>query len=309
MKKVSVITRTKNRNILLKRALKSVLSQSHTEWEMIIVNDGGDPGSVNELVSSIEEEARGRIQVLHNPESIGMEAASNLGISRATGEYLVIHDDDDSWTPEFLSISLRELEYQKKRIPSVRGVVSRALRVIEEINQDTVLTHDLEKFRPDVSTGLIPLADLLRENLFAPIQFLYERSVISEIGLYRADLPVLGDWEFNIRFARQYDIAHISDETAFYHHRVTDKSSPYGNSVIADNDRHRFYNQALKNEWLRNDLSSGRISISYFHTTVDNRQQVDVSEILYNTGQLVRYNPFLSLKALERRIRKKLKGK
>lgn len=308
MNKVSIITRTKNREILLRRAVRSVLSQSHEDWEMIIVNDGGTPSPVDQLLTSVAESAKGRIKVIHNPESLGMEAASNKGIEQASGDYMVIHDDDDSWTPEFLKIGLRELQQQKARWPAVRGVVSRAVRVLEEIKGDEVITHKLEKFRPDVRVGLIPLNQLLHENVFAPIQFIYERSVITEIGNYREDLPVLGDWEFNIRFARKYDIAQISDETALYHHRIADKSSAYGNSVIAGHDKHLFYNQALKNEWLRHDLETGCVGVSNFHGPAAN-PKVDVGEIQGKIDMLIRYNFFLGLKSLEKKIRHMIRGR
>lgn len=308
MNKVSIITRTKNRDILLRRALRSVLSQSHEDWEMIIVNDGGDPSPVDRLLASVGDAAQGRIKVIHNPVSLGMEAASNKGIEQASGAYMVIHDDDDSWTPEFLNIALRELKQQKARWPAVRGIASRAVRVLEEIKGDDVITHKLEKFRPDVRVGLIPLNQLLHENMFAPIQFLYERSVIAEVGNYREDLPVLGDWEFNIRFARRYDIAQISDETALYHHRIADKSSAYGNSVIAGHEKHLFYNQALKNEWLRHDLESGRVGVSHFHSPAAN-PNFDAGDIQSKIDLLIRYDLLLGLKSLEKKIRHTIRGR
>lgn len=306
MNTVSVITRTKDRGILLRRAIQSVISQTHQNWELIIVNDGGAPSSVEEIVRASAYSSQGRIKVIHNSTSLGMEAASNAGIRQSTGDYLVIHDDDDSWTPVFLEIALQKLRSHKNQWPSVRGIVVRATRVIEEIKGEVVITHKKETFRPDVKTGLISVDNLLQENLFAPIQFLYEKQVLDEVGFYREDLPVLGDWEFNIRFIKKYDIAQISDEIALYHHRLTDKNSAYGNSVIASHEKHIFYNQALKNEWMRADLKAGRVGISSFQKSILDGTSA-ANEISIKLDKLIRYNILLGLKAFEKRIRNKIR--
>lgn len=306
MKTVSIITRTKDRGILLRRAIQSAISQSHQNWEMIIVNDGGDPSSVEEIVKVYAHSSQGRIKVIHNSSSLGMEAASNAGIRQSSGQYIIIHDDDDSWAPEFLEIALQKLQLHKNQWPSVRGIVARAIRVTEEIKGATIVTHKKEIFRPDMKIGLISVGNLLQENLFAPIQFLYERQVLDEVGFYREDLPVLGDWEFNIRFIKKYDIAQISDEIAFYHHRLTDRTSAYGNSIIAGHEKHIFFNQVLKNEWIRDDLKAGRIGISSFQkSTLDDTSTAN--EISIKIDKLIRYNILLGLKTIEKRIRDKLR--
>jgi glycosyltransferase involved in cell wall biosynthesis len=51
------------------------------------------------------------LRVLHHAHSKGMEAASNAGIHASTGEFVVIHDDDDSWHPDFLRETVDYLDY------------------------------------------------------------------------------------------------------------------------------------------------------------------------------------------------------
>ena len=103
--RVSIVTRTKNRPALLGRAIDSALAQTLKSWEMIIVNDGGESAPVDALVKKAAKQAAGRIRVVHNKKSLGMEAASNCALKVARGEFVVIHDDDDSWQPAFLAIS------------------------------------------------------------------------------------------------------------------------------------------------------------------------------------------------------------
>ena len=48
---VAIITRTKDRPLLLRRAVESVLGQTHADWVHVIVNDGGDPAAVEQVVA------------------------------------------------------------------------------------------------------------------------------------------------------------------------------------------------------------------------------------------------------------------
>lgn len=263
MPAVAIITRTKNRPLLLKRALESVLNQSYENWLMVIVNDGGDPATVEQLLAHYECRARGRVKIVHNERSLGMEAASNIGIRAISGNltFLVIHDDDDSWAPEFLTIAVGELEHARALHPRIQGVITMANVVIERIKGNAVLVERVEEYTPWLNSGLISLNAMLSDNQFAPIQFLYLANAIEHTGFYREDLPVLGDWEFNIRFLMHYDIMIVPQVLAFYHHREQDQNSVYGNSIIAGRDRHEFFRQLLKNEWLRNDMNGGVASL------------------------------------------------
>jgi len=254
---VGIVTRTKNRPVLLKRALESVLGQSFQNWTMVIVNDGGNAEAVDKLVNYYSVQAQGRIKVIHNEVSLGMEAASNIGIRSVETDYFVIHDDDDSWASEFLTFAVAELEQAHAKNPRIKGVITRVNKVFERIEGNIVVVERVEPLRPWLKEGLLPLDSMLSENQFSPIQFLYKYDVFKELGLYREDLPVLGDWEFNIRFMLRYDIQLVPQFLAFYHHRETDLHSAYGNSITSSIDKHMFFRQLLCNEWLRNDIASG----------------------------------------------------
>src|SRR6056297_895371 len=95
--------RTKDRPILLQRALQSVCHQTLGDWSLAIVNDGGDPRPVDQQVADLPAAHRQRITVLHHPESCGMEAASNAGLQALQSRYVLIHDDDDSLHPDFFA--------------------------------------------------------------------------------------------------------------------------------------------------------------------------------------------------------------
>lgn len=254
--RVAIITRTKNRTILLERAINSVLEQTFQDWCMVIVNDGGKREPVDRLVGKYCDQFKGRVAIIHNETSVGMEAASNLGIAYGDSEYIVIHDDDDSWAPSFLMMCLTELEQVSKTLPSVQGVITYSLRVLERLERGSVVTEQIDPYNKWISKGVLNLFRMTESNMFPPISFVYRRKALETIGAYREDLPVLGDWEFNLRFMAQYDIYVIPHALAFYHHRPS-ASNHLGNSNVAGLQSHEFYSEYLRNDLLRRDLRDG----------------------------------------------------
>jgi len=252
---VSIITRTRNRPALLRRAVDSVLSQTHADWEHVIVNDGGDPAELERVIEPHRERYGSRVNVIHNGTSLGMEAASNIGLERSSGKYVAIHDDDDSWEPAFLARCVGELE----RCPHacVRGVVTHITQIFER----ETAGRFFEVRRQDYSPGLtaLSLPEMTEINRFLPIAFVYERSVLEDIGLYDESLPVIGDWDFNIRFLMKYDIGVIPEPLANYHVR-TQSAENYRNSVTAAAREHRFHRALLVNKTIRADIEAGRIT-------------------------------------------------
>lgn len=246
---VSVIARTRDRPILLRRACASVLNQTFSDWQMLIVNDGGKPEEVEEVVAPLRGLFGKRLEVIHHPKSLGMEAASNAGIRASSSEFIVIHDDDDSWHPDFLSEAVEFLRADAGGIYG--GVVTHTTVVQEEITPDGARVLDRRAFNSALTT--IQLDRILNGNTFPPISFLFRRSAATQIGLFNPDLPVLGDWEFNLRMLLNWEIGVIPKPLAYYHHRPA-SSAAYGNTVIAGASQHMRYESMIRNQVLRRAL-------------------------------------------------------
>lgn len=255
--KVNIVTRTKDRGILLRRALDSVIGQTFDDWALVIVNDGGDRAHVDPLVEEHGSRLGKRVRVVHHERSLGMEVASNVGLRHAAGEYVVIHDDDDSWEPTFLSETTAFLA--RPPVRTMRGVITHCVKVDEEIDGDQVIPLATAPFNDWIRQ--VSLFRMASRNFFPPISFLYERRVLDEIGGYREDLPVLGDWDFNLRFLVRHDIGVLPRALARYHHRPPTDQSVFGNTILAGVDRHYLHETALRNELLRGDLAAGRLGL------------------------------------------------
>jgi glycosyltransferase involved in cell wall biosynthesis len=251
-----IVTRTKDRGVLLHRALASVKAQSHKRWRLVVVNDGGEPEPVNTAVSDVFAGDR-RVEIIHNGTSLGMEAASNAGLARLDTDTAVIHDDDDSWDPRFLELSLRTLNEKSAELPTVRGVATGINAVYETVGDGPPSIDSVEPWQSDperpLTPGILDLVRMLERNCFPPIAFLYDLPAARDLGLYDESLPVLGDWEFHSRFAMAYDIWVLSEPLANYHFRLG-ATGAMGNTVIAGVDRHKLFSQILSNRWLREQL-------------------------------------------------------
>jgi glycosyltransferase involved in cell wall biosynthesis/FMN phosphatase YigB (HAD superfamily) len=258
--RVAVITRTKDRPILLRRAIESVLAQSCDAWVHVIINDGGKPGSVDFLVAEYAQRYRGRVIVIHNPQSVGMQNASNLGIRESRSDFVTIHDDDDSWDPEFLKRCVAHLDGVGAD-SSVQGVATHATWVNEGVNAEgEVVEYSRAPYFPREN---ITLFEMAAENLFPPIAFLYRRSVHQEIGYFNEQFAVLGDWDFNLRFLRQFDIDVIKEPLALYHWRHQGGGSVYGNTVTAGLSLHTDKRAKLYNHYLREDIEAGKSGLGF----------------------------------------------
>jgi glycosyltransferase involved in cell wall biosynthesis len=259
---VAILTRTKNRPVLLARAIASVLAQTHTNWHLYIINDGGDPDIVDQLTQRYEGAFLGRLTVIHHEKSQGMEAASNAGLERSRGksDFIVVHDDDDSWHPAFLSETTDFLS--KEENARYAAVISHCTKVYERIENEGVIEEGrVDGFCPQT----IDFGAVLQTNQFPPISLLIRRSVADKIGNFNSDLPVLGDWEYNIRILLEGDIGVISKKLAYYHHRGAADPGEYGNSVIAGVARHDLYETLYRNSVLRRLLQAdpGQVGIAH----------------------------------------------
>lgn len=94
---ISVVIPLYNKEKQIRATLESVLAQTFSDYELIIVNDGSTDRSVEEMSLVYDP----RIRLIHQ-ENAGVSAARNRGIEEAKGEFIAFFDADDLWKPEYL---------------------------------------------------------------------------------------------------------------------------------------------------------------------------------------------------------------
>ncbi|MEQ9218626.1 MAG: glycosyltransferase [Cyclobacteriaceae bacterium] len=133
---VSIIMATYNAAQYIADAIDSVLSQSYSNWELIIVNDG----STDHTDSIVQKYTDNRIKYIQSKKNKGVSHARNLAISRMRGSFICFLDSDDV-LPVNSIVSRIEIFFKKPDVSFVDGCV-------EYVNEDLVLLHK-KKYVPD----------------------------------------------------------------------------------------------------------------------------------------------------------------
>lgn len=111
---VSIIVATYRQDVRLKSALHSLLEQTYTHIEIIVVDDNSDTiwnTTVEDIISSFSEYNNyNQIRYIQNPKNMGSARTRNIGISESLGEYVTFLDDDDIYLPEKIAHQIRYMQ-------------------------------------------------------------------------------------------------------------------------------------------------------------------------------------------------------
>ena len=107
---ITVVTPTYNRAQYLGQAVDSVLSQTYTNWELLVVDDNKpDSDARNTTAEVMSHYTDPRIHYIQNEKNMGGAAARNVGIFQARGEYIAFLDDDDMYLPDRLEVQYKQM--------------------------------------------------------------------------------------------------------------------------------------------------------------------------------------------------------
>lgn len=257
---VAILVRTKGRPRFLSRALENIAQQTFTDYTVCVINDGGDEQATRAVIeaSPLGSNAHdsSRVQLLTTAGG-NMEAASNAGLAATTSEYVAIHDDDDLWAPEFLERTVAALEES--------GALMCTTRVVERYERENA-DGEFEVYEERIFHDGLPgmgLQFLFRTNRAVPIGILYRRSLHELVGFYDESLPVVGDWEFNMRAASVADILLVDEPLAYWSLRP-DAEGSEANSVKRQADHARF-DSMVRARAIREDLQAGARPGAYLY--------------------------------------------
>lgn len=203
--RVGIVVRTRHRAGFLRRALADIAAQTADAWHVVVVNDGGDAAEVDAVVA--EAGLGARIDVVHiAPGEGGRCIAANAGVRAVDAGYVVLHDDDDRWHPEFLERTLGWLDAH----PAHSGV-STATEIVYEENRGG---EWVEVGRAPFWAGMtrISLTEMMSVNRAVPISFLYRRALHDEVGWYDETLDAVEDWDLYLRILRSHEVGFLAGE-------------------------------------------------------------------------------------------------
>lgn len=182
---VSVIITTYKRPEKLGRSIRSVLSQTFKNWELLVVDDNDEGSSFREETEAFMApyllqnggSPDGRIKYIKHEKNMGAPEARNTGIKNSAGEYIAFLDDDDEFLPEKLEEQLRL--FKTSQIPDL-GVVYCKNKYADEDGR--VIRYSVARIRGDV------LKYHLVRNIGITSTLMIKKEAIEKAGYFRSIL-------------------------------------------------------------------------------------------------------------------------
>lgn len=212
---VSVITPAYNCEATIAETITSVLAQTFSDFELIIVDDGSTD-STAAIVHSFTDE---RIRYIHQINS-ERSIARNNGIENSNGKYIAFLDADDLWLPEKLQKQLPMLEKRPEL-----GLVYSGLYYFDDQTGERL--DYFQKFL-NFQRGDISLALALGNDFIQSPTPIVPKHVFERVGTFDPDLPPVEDWDMWIRIAYHYPVDYIDEPLACYrvHANMTTWKNP-----------------------------------------------------------------------------------
>ena len=184
---MAVITPTRNRLELLCETMDSVQRQNFDAWEHIVIDDGSEDGTCEEVARRAAADARVRY-VRRTGEKSGANVCRNIGIAQSSGEFIVFLDSDDLLRAQCLKVRVETMQ----RNPSLDFSVFRAGVFVESLG-------DLSRLYHTQSPGDDLLRFLMHECVWEISGPIWRRSFLREIGRFDETLLSMQDLELHVR--------------------------------------------------------------------------------------------------------------
>lgn len=205
---VSVVVRTYNRPERLRECLQSLTRQTYSDYEIVIVNDGG-----MDVAAILEDELAGhRYQYVCNPTNYGRTPALNVGIEATSGDYVAFLDDDDGVLPHHLQTLVNTALPEK--LPVVYSDVINVTFQKDETTGEWKRVQEQLVYSFDFASDNFLLANYIPINCL-----LIRRDCFDAVGPFDESLSVYEDWEFLIRLSRKFEFKHVATVTGEYRRR------------------------------------------------------------------------------------------
>jgi glycosyltransferase involved in cell wall biosynthesis len=191
--KISVVIPTFNRASYIQRAINSVLAQSYTADEIIVVDDG----STDNTQELIKNEFANIIYV--KQVNKGISAARNTGINLASSDWICLLDSDDSWQTNKLEKQVQELDKHPEYL--ICHTNETWYRNGEVLNQGS--KH--EKSGGHIFQRCLPLCAI------SPSSVMIHKIIFDTVGLFDESLPACEDYDMWLRICCKYPVLFLDE--------------------------------------------------------------------------------------------------
>jgi glycosyltransferase involved in cell wall biosynthesis len=197
---ISVVIPAYKRGHVVERTVRSILEQTHQDFEILVVDDGS--GDDTESVVSALSREDPRIRYFRHETNRGAQAARNTGAKAAKGEWITFLDSDDYFTPSSLEVRILTARQEKVKV----------------IHSECEV---LRKGESRTAYGILPLKGYVyREILTDPGSLfsglLVAKEALEKVGYLDEQIISYQDWDTVIRLAKYYSFGFVAEPTFIY---------------------------------------------------------------------------------------------
>ncbi len=193
--KVTVFIPAYNREKYIGDAIESILAQTFTNFEILLIDDGSKDRTI-EIMRSYQDP---RVRIIRNEHNLGIPKTRNKGIEQARGEFIAMLDSDDRAFPTRLEkqVSFLDAHHDYAQVGSWCRMMDEQGRPLKRIKRQPILPED-------VDIQLLFRCSLSNRSIMA------RTKILREYG-YRNDYPRCQDYDLHVRLAQQYKLGNLPE--------------------------------------------------------------------------------------------------
>lgn len=189
--KISIVVTSYNYENLIKETLDSLLSQTYTNFEVIVVDDGSKDQSVKVIEEYCKKDNRVFLYLHPNGENRGLSASTQLALSKATGEYIAFCESDDYWDDKHLETKVNYLRATKDEV----NILVNDLKLIGDIRPGAKRYVDMCRNFLIIHQGKNIFSALKKTNYIPTFSCaMVKRSILEQCNFDSPTKPWLDYW-------------------------------------------------------------------------------------------------------------------
>ena len=224
--KLSIIIPVYNKRDYVRKAIESVMAQTYTDYELIVVDDGSTDGSgelCDELVRLSGITQMDKVRIIHQANQ-GVAAARNNGVAVSQGEYVAFLDADDWWAPTYLERMMWLIEhYPEAGLYACNYWYVKTGKTRVGVTKVSSVQCSVSS---DWTVGYINYPKTYYENVGMPVwtgATIMPRRVFNEMGGFPLGIKLGEDFLLWSKVALRYKVAFLNEALAYYNNDIPAK--------------------------------------------------------------------------------------
>ena len=231
--KISVIIPTFNRKKTLGRAIQSVMNQSLSPFEILIIDDGSNDGTEEWIKENFQD-----IKYIYQ-NNHGVSSARNIGIENAYGDWVAFLDSDDEWLPNKLNEQVKAIESN----PEMKFFHTNEIWI-----RNGVRVNQMKKHKKYGGFIFEKCLDICR---ISPSSVLIQKEIFDNIGTFDESLRVCEDYDLWLRIVAIYPVVFLDIPLIYKYGGHADQLSKVNNGI--ESYRIQSLEKIIKSGFLSNE--------------------------------------------------------